>query len=256
MVLLATLERTIARTLETDEAVEPASPLAHVLWFLDGAALFYLVSWVGTTRRWLDKDLYYAIYIWVSLTFFWYYIRTTGVDVLAWFHQRWRLSLFLGLLAGVYVVVTVWRARVTAGPGGWLLTFEVLWRGIAYGAVDSLVMTTFPLAVAHGILRGRVDGLARRVAFGALTLLLVWALSAAYHIGFRQFDSSEAIRPRVTRTAIAIPAIVRANPIGSMAAQTAMNITATMRTFESWEFVPPHVEFIRDYEPPGVFGPH
>ena len=238
------------------ERVEQASPLAHFLWFLDGAALFYLISWVGTTLLWLDNDLYYAVYIWIALTFFWYYIRTTGVDVLSWFHQRWKSSLALGLLASILVVVMVWQARVTAGPDGWLLTFEILWRGIAYGAVDSLVMTAFPLAVAYGILRGQVDGFNRRIMFGALTLVLVWALGAAYSIGFRQFDENDLVRPQLTRTAIAVPAIVTANPIGSIAAQTAMNVTATIRTFESWEFVPPHVEFIRDYEPPGVFGPH
>ena len=61
--LLASVERTVARSLETDALPDEASPLAHALWFIDGAALFYLVSWLGTTRLWLDNDLYYAVYI-------------------------------------------------------------------------------------------------------------------------------------------------------------------------------------------------
>lgn len=254
-VFLSTLEPKVAKAFAVDESRPPAPALTHGLWFCDGVLLFFLVSWIGTTALTLDNDLYYAIFIWSALTFLYRYVRTTNSDVVFWVRARWRSSLFLGLLASIYVVVNVWNANPTEGPSGLLLYFEVLWRGVAYGVVDSLVLTAFPLAVAVGMFRGDVDRWTRRIGLGVVTLVLVWVMSTAYHYGFDQFDEDDLVKPQLTTSVVSLPAVLTANPVGSIAAQTTLHVAATIRTFESDIFVPPEVEFIPDYEPPGIFGP-
>lgn len=254
VVLLSTLEGRPPSE-PGDDAPHPSPARTHVLWFCDALLLFFLISWVSTSVLRLDNDLYYAIFIWSALTFLNSYRRATNSKVIEWLQRRWRSSLFIGLLVAVYLVVNVLNANATAHPDGMLLVFEVMWRGVAYGIVDSLVLTAFPLAVARGVFHDMIDGWVRRVGLGCLTLTLVWVMSTTYHLGFSQFDD-DIVTPQLTSTVASLPAVISANPIGSIAAQVALHVVATVQTFESNVFVPPQVEFVPQYEPPGIFGPH
>ena len=242
------------RALRLDTSRAPAGAARHLLWFCDGLLLFFGLAWLSSTLR-LDNDFYYAVFIWTALTFFYLYLRATSSTVVRWARDQWRWSLLLGGLASVYLVVAVWNANPTERPGGLLLAFEILWRGIAYGVVDALVLTAFPLAVAVGVFGADTSGVRRRVGISALTLTLVWVMSATYHLGFDQFDRSDLVTPQRATTVVAVPSVLTLNPVGSVMAQTVLHVAVTIRAFESDVLVPPEVEYIPPWEPPGVFGP-
>lgn len=253
--LLTAVGHRLQRAITPQRLPESASPLTHLLWFCDGLMLFFLVSWGCTQYVQIDNDLYYAVFIWTGLTFLYYYRRATNSHVLLWIAQRWRLSLVIGALTAVYMAVNVWNSNPTERPGGLLLSFELVWRGLAYGVVSSLILTGFPFAVAIGILaRHDAVGQARRVALSSLTVVLVWVMSTSYHQGFSQYDGNR-VAPQLQTAALSVPVIVTANPVGSVLAHTTLHVTATLRTFESDVFVPPSVNFDPAYEPPGVFRP-
>lgn len=254
LVILSTLQPQVEAAFSFDDSVEPAPAVTHLLWFLDGVILFFVIPWLGTVVLTLDNDFYYAVFIWSALTFLYQYQRATRSSIVSWFTTRWRSSLFFGVISSIYIVANVWAVTPTAHPSGWLLAFELAWRGVAYGVVQALALTVFPAAIAIGIFRDDISGLARRALFAALTLLLVWTMSTAYHVGFRQFEG-DVTGPQLTTTAVSVPALVTVNPLGSVLAQTALHVTGTYRTFESDVLVPPAVDFIPDYEPPGIFGP-
>ena len=255
-VLLATLRRRVTAAASPAERDLVASPSVHFLWFCDGLLLFFLVSWFGSSVLKLDNDLYYAVFIWLALTFLYSYVRTTRSDIVQWLRTRWRSSLFFGLLAGVYAVVNVWRTNPTEHPSGLLLVFELFWRGLAYGIADSLVLTAFPLAVAIGVMRSEtIVGVARRLVLAGFTLVLIWTMSTVYHRGFAQFDDDDLVEPQLSTAVVSIPTLLTANPVGSVVAQVSLHMAVTFRTFESDVLVPPEVEFIPDYELPGIFGP-
>jgi hypothetical protein len=219
--------------------------------------LFSGVAWLCTSVLIVDNDLYYAVFIWLALTFLYQYVRVTGSAILQWVRTRWRSSLFFGLLASVYVVVNVWQTNPTEHPSGLLLGFELVWRGVAYGAINSLVLTAFPLAVALGVMGSEtVMGVVRRLGLAVVTFALIWTMSTVYHLGFDQFDGDDLVTPQLSTAAVSIPTVITANPLGSVLAQMSLHVAATFRTFESDVLVPPEVEFIPDYEPPGIFGPH
>ena len=46
-------------------------------------------------------------------------------------------------------------------PHGAYFAFEILWRGVGYGIVDTLLLTAFPCVVACSILHGKIHGFAR-----------------------------------------------------------------------------------------------
>ncbi len=251
---LSKFESRVARAFRVDPSNEPTPALTHLLWFSDGLLLFFLIPWIASTRLQLDNDLYYAIFIWCALTFLYRYARCVNVDVVSLFRRRWRTSLFLGVLVTIYLVVTVWRATPTEGPDGLLLIFEIAWRGVAYGMVSALVLTTFPLAVAHGLLPGDATSLRRRFELAGLALLLIAVLSTTHHRGFEQYDD-DLITPQLVTGVVSVPAVLTLNPLGSLVAQISLNVAVTVQAFETDLFAPPEVEFIPNYEPPGIFGP-
>lgn len=232
-----------------------ARPATHMLWYCDGLLLFFLVS-AGCTRVLkIDNDFYYAVLSWVALTFLFYYVKITNSHVLQWCRQRWRSSLAFGGLTAIYVVVAVWQATPTGRPTGLLLIFEVAWRGIGYAVASSLALTVFPFCVAVGlVVRDDVVGFASRLVLAVATTGLIWVMSTVYHAGFSQYDG-DVVTPQLQTAVVSIPAIVTANPVGSVLAQTSLHVTATLRTFESDVFVPPSVEHTPLFEPPGVFRP-
>lgn len=251
---LSNLAPGLVSSFTSDASDEPTPAVTHLLWYCDGLVGFFLVSWVCTTLLHVDNDFYYAVFIWSALTFLYKYVQLTNTDVIGAVVTRWRSSLFFGALATIYLVANVWHHSPTAHPEGVELAFELIWRGLAYGSVSALVLTGFPMAVAYGVVGGRVGGRVRRIGFAALTLALIWAMSLTYHRGFQQFED-DPVTPQLISTSVSLPAVLTANPIGSIAAHTAFNIAATYRTFESDVLVPPAVEFVPAYEPPGVFGP-
>src|SRR5690606_7713638 len=116
------------------------------------------------------------------------YVRRSGFDLRERLRSGWRWSLVLGAAAGAFVVWSVLaRVEATPRPTGWYFAFEVVWRGLAYGVVDALLLSAFPALVALGMVRGRIHGALRRVAYGALTLVLVTVITAVYHVGFEDF---------------------------------------------------------------------
>ena len=73
------------------------------------------------------------------------YVRVEQVDVAEVFRCRWRWSLGLGVVLAVFLVFNVFNTEdATARPHGAYFVFELLWRGVGYGLVDTLLLTVFP----------------------------------------------------------------------------------------------------------------
>jgi hypothetical protein len=95
------------------------------------------------------------------------------------------------------------------------------------------------VAVAYALFGGRLDGLARKLAFGVVAFLLVFAITATYHLGYEQYREDGVGAPEVGNTVISLPAILTANPLGSVVAHATMHVTADVHAYETDVFLPP-----------------
>jgi hypothetical protein len=143
---------------------------------------------------------------------------------------------------GLAVAATVLGEVATDRPSGPYLVFELLWRGVAYGAVDALLLSAFPGLVAYSILRGRVGGFRGKVRFSALALPLVLAITATYHLGYPQYREDGVGRPETGNTIISVPMLATGNPIGAVVAHVTMHTTAVVHTYETPVFLPPETK--------------
>ncbi len=220
---------------------ESGSPWSQVVWFAGVALLAFLAPFLFASVLELQHDFYYLIYFAVTLSALAAYVRLNAIDVGEVLRQNWKLSVGVGALSTAFVVWSV-LAKVdsTPHPTGWYFAFEIVWRGVFYGLVDALLLSAFPGLVAWQIMKRTIDGLRRRVSFGALTMVLVIALTAVYHLGYEDLRNSEGIRnPEIGNTVISLPVVVSANPLGSVIAHTSMHITAVTHSYESGDRLPP-----------------
>lgn len=213
----------------------------QLAWLGGGLALSFAIPFVGSDTLGLPLPIYYLCYFVLVLSFLGVYVRNTGVDLRALVRRRWAISLVLGLLAGAFVVARVLSGAATPGPQGARYAVELLWRGVLYGTVDALLLTVFPCLVTLTLLGGNLAGVVRKLGYFAVSLVLILAITAVYHLGFEQFRRDGIGAPVIGNTMISVPMLLTTNPIGSVLAHASMHVAATTHAYETPTFLPPQV---------------
>ena len=129
-------------------------------------------------------------------------------------HLGW--SLVVGALAGASVVGVVLAQSGTGHPDGWRWWFEIGWRGVVYGSVDTVVLFVFPAAVAHLVLHGRPrPAPPRNVGYAGLVLALSLVMLTAYHLGYPEYRGADLRSPLVGTVMGSSATVVTGNPVGA-----------------------------------------
>ena len=212
----------------------------QLVWFALVCAVAFVVPYLGVSVLDLQHDVFYLLYFAVTIGLVAGYVRLERIDVDEIFRRGWRWSLGIGVLLAVFLVFNVFNIEdATARPDGAYFVFELLWRGVGYGLVDTLLLTVFPCFVAYKLLHGHVSGLRGKLRFTALTLPLVLVVTASYHWGYPQYRQDGLSRPETGNVLISIPTFTTANPVGSLVAHVSQHVAAVMHCYESEIFNPP-----------------
>ena len=186
----------------------------HLVWFAAVCAVAFLMPYLGVSVLNLQHDLFYLVYFAVTIAVVASYVRVEHVDVAEIFRRRWRWSLGVGIVLAGFLVFNVFNTSdATPRPHGAYFVFELLWRGVGYGLIDTLLLTIFPCFVAYKLLRGHVDGLKGKLRLTALMLPLVIIITATYHWGYPQYREDGLSRPETGNVLISIPTFATANPV-------------------------------------------
>jgi hypothetical protein len=219
------------------------SYLQQACWFMGISAAAFLIPLVFSSWLALPHDLYYLVYFTIVAALLGSYVRASRINPSGVVGPRWRLSIVVGLVSGVFVVWSVLgRMAATPRPAGAYFLFEILWRGVTYGVVDACLLTAFPGLIARELMERRLTGIARRVAYAALTLSLVTIITATYHAGYKDLQNIPGIvRPEIGNVVISLPMVASANPAGSILAHVSMHLAAVAHAYESPDRLPPRV---------------
>lgn len=224
------------------QRVPRAMPLGvrQLVWFSLVCGVAFLLPYLGVSVLDLQHDVFYLVYFAVTTGLIAGYVVLEGVEVAEIFRLRRRWSLVIGAVLAVFLVVNVLNTEdATARPRGLYFVFELAWRGLGYGLVDTLLLTVFPCLVAYTLLHGRVGGLKGKLRFTALMLPLVIAVTAIYHLGYPQYREDGIGRPETGNILISVPAFATANPLGSFVAHASQHVAAVTHCYESQIFNPP-----------------
>jgi hypothetical protein len=160
-------------------AITAPRTLRHFAWFAGGNVVAFLIPYLGVSVLDLQHDVFYLAYFLVTLAVVAAYVRLEHVAVAEMFRGRRRWSLGIGVVLAVFLVFNVFHSEdATARPHGAYFVFELIWRGVGYGLIDTMLLTVFPCLVAYTLLREQVGGLTGKVRLTALALPLVMIVTA------------------------------------------------------------------------------
>lgn len=220
-----------------------ATPARHLAWLAGGLVLSFLVPFLLADRLGVPRDLYYALYIAAVLALFLGWVRDTGGSLPEMVRRRWAWALGLGVVFALISATLATRAEDGGThPGGVDLVGALLWRGVAYGAADGLLLSAFPILVVFAAfsatrLRRRRGGV---VAIGAIAMIASVLMTAAYHSGYGDFRSQKLAKPLAGDLVWSTPTLVTLNPIGAPIAHVGLHVGAVMHNSDTELFLPPH----------------
>jgi hypothetical protein len=211
----------------------------QLLWFAGGAGVAFLVPFVFSSALDLHHDVYLAVYFAFVIGLMTLYVRRNAVDIRGTLLRNWRWGLAAGVVVGVPVVSNVFTESETAHPDGIYFVFEILWRGVTYGAIDATLLTVFPCLVIYHALGGPLGTWPRRFAYFGASLALVMAITAAYHLGYDHYRDEGVRDPETGNVLMSMPMLLTTNPIGSIADHSAMHVAAVIHEYEGDTRLPP-----------------
>ena len=215
---------------------------AQLRWFFGAALAAFLVPFVFSSSLELDHDVYLGIYFVFVIALFALYVRRNAVDVSATVRHNWRWGVVAGVAVGVPVVRNVFSEPETARPDGMYFAFELVWRGLTYGALDAVLLTVLPCLIVYRALGGNLRTWPKRLAYFGASLALVMTITASYHLGYDHYRDDGIRKPETGNVLMSIPMLLTANPIGSVADHSAMHIAAVIHEYEGDTRLPPQTD--------------
>lgn len=231
-------EEPLARPARTSES-DPRA-LRHLGWIPAGAMVGWAASFLFGDLVTLPVDLYYLIYFTVVIGFFGYYVRRTDLDLRRWVSRRLGWALALGVVGGLALMPGVLSRPATAPLSGSMLAWAILYRGVAYGAVDGLLLFAFPWIVVWRAFHSEGAPWGSRLRASSVAFVAMLLITTTYHLGYRDFRSSKIAMPNLGSAIGAVPTLVAANPVASAVSHVVMHVTSVVHSPASDLFLPPH----------------
>ncbi len=215
----------------------------HWLWLAAGLALAFAIPFVFADLLGMPRDGYYLVYAASVVTFLTLWVRRTGQDVPAMVRRNWRWAIGLGLVFGALMAFIVLREPSTAHPHGWTFVGGILWRGVGYGAIDGLLLSSFPILATFAAFSGKpLRQRTRRAvaAIGTLALAMSIMFTAVYHLGYPEFRGAMLKKPVAGDVMWSTPTLLTLNPVGAPIAHIGLHVTAVLHSYNTPTFLPPH----------------
>lgn len=215
----------------------------HLVWLGAGFVVAFATPFLLTDVLDMNRDVFYGVYALVVAGLFFGWSHTTGYDLAAAVRRHWIWAVGLGVAFGALLgFVVVQTEDATARAAGIELAASLVWRGVVYGAVDGLLLASFPILVVFAAFAGRAFGqrIGGKMAIGAVALAASLSMTAIYHAGYSDFRSEKIRGPLVGDTMWSIPTLVTLNPIGAPIAHIGLHVSAVLHSPDTDTFLPPH----------------
>lgn len=216
--------------------------LPHLGWIPAATLVGFLAAFVFGDLMTLPVDVYYLLYFAAVLGFAAFYARATRLHVGLWVRRRLPSAVVLGLVGGLILMQGVLAQPETPKLTGAAFWWAVVWRGVAYGAVDGLLLLALPWIVTWRAFDLEGRGLGRKIAAAMFAWIAVLLVTTTYHLGYRDFRSAKILQPNIGSTIGILPTLMAANPVASVVSHVVLHVAAVIHSPGSDLYLPPHRE--------------
>jgi len=214
---------------------------AGQLGWIAGAAMLGLgLSGVFSGLLHLSRDVFLFPYLLGAAGFLEAYRRQARVDVRKVLRARRAAGLAGAVVVGAFVVWSVLRQPPSPRPEA--LGLHLLWLGVAYGLADGLLLSVLPVAATWRAMSVPGQTVPRGGWFGAGILALAASLivTAAYHLGYTEFQNASLKGPLIGCGVMSVAYILTRNPLSPLLSHIAMHVAAVLHGLDSTVQLPPH----------------
>lgn len=212
----------------------------QLVWILAAIVIGFLTPFIFGNNKYIPVDLYYLIYFATVSTLFVFYIKQTNFNYKKMFSLNLVIGIILGLIFAVIMAKNVFSRPETVKLTGEQFVWALFWRGLIYGAIDGLFLTTFPWIVTWRAFDVGGRPLPEKIGFTLLTWVFTLIITTAYHGGYADFRSKKLIQPNIGNTIMSLPTFISGNPIAAPITHAGMHIAAVIHSPETDLFLPPH----------------
>lgn len=215
---------------------------ASALWVAAAALLGFGASALFSGVVELSRNWFLVPYFGVTIPFLYAYYRWSGMDLLAALRHRWLLALIVTAVLSIFAVVTMLNQPASPRNEGIALVGDLLWLGVAYGIVDALLLTVLPVSAVWLAFSsaGHTDSWAGKVVAGGAALAASLIVTAAYHVGYAEFQSSEVASPLWGNGMMSLGYILTANPLTAIITHVVLHVTSVLHGIDTTVTLPPH----------------
>lgn len=212
----------------------------QLYWIIIAAAFGFFTPFLFGNNKAIPIDLYYLIYFISVGALYFFYFKQTGASVKKMFSANLVIGIMLGLIFAGIMAKNVFSRPETTHLTGTMLTWALVWRGLMYGAIDGLFLTTFPWIVTWGAFKVKDRSLIEKIGFTLLAWVFTLIITTAYHAGYEDFRSKKLIQPNIGNTIMSLPTFISGSPIAAPITHAGMHISAVLHSPETDLFLPPH----------------
>jgi hypothetical protein len=211
-------------------------------WLAAAAVVGFGISALGASLLRLPRPWFVGLHLLLSAAFLVAYARASGLGPLAQQCRRWRRGLVGAVVVSAIMALSIQSQPASAPPGGLELGLALAWLGLAYGAIDALLLNVMPpLAVwrafeAQGWTASRLG----RLLAGAAGLLGSLLVTATYHLGFAEYRGPGLVAPLVGNGLMTLGALLAANPLVALAAHVVLHLASALHGIDTTVTLPPH----------------
>jgi hypothetical protein len=157
------------------------------------------------------------------------------------FVGSWQRGLIGAVVAGAMMIAFVLGGPSSPPPTGWELAWAIVWLGLAYGAIDALLLSVFPVVACRWI--GGSDLLAtdNKSEFAWLAALAVSVLlTVTYHLGFPEFRGAAMVSPLIGNGIMTLSYLGTGSALAPILAHIALHVAAVTYSYSNALPAPPH----------------
>jgi hypothetical protein len=213
-------------------------------WVSAASILGFVISAVFAGGLRFSRHRFLIPYVTIVSIFLYSFVVLNGVDVMAVLTKNWTWGVLAGLLASIFLVITV-RAqpasRQLAGPA---LGLDIAWSGLVYGIIDALFLNVMPvLAVWVGTSQfAWAATILGKIGVGVAGLFASLLVTLTYHLGYPEFRNKSVGLVLVGNSIITLAFLMSVSPLGSIISHTAMHVAAVLQGPETTIQLPPQYQ--------------
>jgi hypothetical protein len=213
----------------------------HTLGWLAAAAVIALAvpAVFSIGLRW-ERSLFLIPYVGVVGLFLVVYLSRHPLSIRQWVGY-WPYALIGTAVASFLLFRNIAVQPSSAVPEGWQLVLALGWVGLAYGAVDGLLLNVFPVLAVQGasFFESRPPVQSRLIR-GGLALGASLALTVIYHLGYTEFQGVGIVSAMIGNAIITLTYLLTDSPLAAVATHVIMHMAAVLHGMETALQVPPH----------------